>query len=598
MKVGRQAFFHGTFKAAGGVDLDDATIGANLDLSDGKFVGSGSRFAFSAGRAAITGSVHFGGRFYAEGGVNLNNMTIDGDLVCDQGHFIGNAETLALSAASVNVRRHLCMRNGFKADGGVNLAGAKVDGNLDCSGGQFSVKSPKFALEAGGAEVKGNVFLNNRFRADGGVDLVGVKIDGNLDCDNGQFCAERSALALNANGSEIKGHVFMRETFEADGGVDLTAAKIDGTLECDQGQFVGNDKTLALYVNSTEVRGNVYLRNRFKAVGGVDLISAKIGGTLACNNGQFFGNERVAALAADSVKIEGNVFLIDRFRAEGIVSFVNADIGRGFQCSDVESRETLILDLRLAKIGILLNADDSWPTEGNLQLDGLVYGQIADGAHPNARKQLRWINLQRHVKKDSTLTGSPAQIDDFRSQPFEELADVLRKMGLEEDARAVMIAKNEEHARYAQVPEWLWYGLFGQLIGYGYSPWRAFGISLIVIGIGWRLFRWGYRRGLVTPTGDTKYTVETDGAHPCSDDFPKFNALIYSLESFVPLVKLGLGDHWLPNANRGEVFPIVSGMRLSSTTGSLLRGYLWFHIIAGWVLTTLWVGGITGLVKT
>ncbi len=29
-----------------------------------------------------------------------------------------------------------------------------------------------------------------------------------------------------------------------------------------------------------------------------------------------------------------------------------------------------------------------------------------------------------------------------------------------------------------------------------------------------------------------------------------------------------------------------------------LRWYLWCHIIAGWVLTTLWVGGLMGLLKT
>jgi hypothetical protein len=33
-------------------------------------------------------------------------------------------------------------------------------------------------------------------------------------------------------------------------------------------------------------------------------------------------------------------------------------------------------------------------------------------------------------------------------------------------------------------------------------------------------------------------------------------------------------------------------------SGSLLRCYFWFHIIAGWILTTLWVGGLTGLLKT
>jgi hypothetical protein len=61
------------------------------------------------------------------------------------------------------------------------------------------------------------------------------------------------------------------------------------------------------------------------------------------------------------------------------------------------------------------------------------------------------------------------------------------------------------------------------------------------------------------------------------------------------VLKLGISDHWVPNANSGV--PVNLGIAVS-TTGSLLRYYLWFHIIAGWVLTTLWVGGITGLVKT
>jgi len=32
--------------------------------------------------------------------------------------------------------------------------------------------------------------------------------------------------------------------------------------------------------------------------------------------------------------------------------------------------------------------------------------------------------------------------------------------------------------------------------------------------------------------------------------------------------------------------------------GTLFRCYLRFHIIVGWILTTLWVGGVTGLIKS
>jgi hypothetical protein len=64
----------------------------------------------------------------------------------------------------------------------------------------------------------------------------------------------------------------------------------------------------------------------------------------------------------------------------------------------------------------------------------------------------------------------------------------------------------------------------------------------------------------------------------------------------VPLVKLGVGEHWMPNASGGAKLRMYKFSRL--TQGSLLRAYFWIHIIAGWILTTLWVGGLTGLIKT
>jgi hypothetical protein len=316
----------------------------------------------------------------------------------------------------------------------------------------------------------------------------------------------------------------------------------------------------------------------------VNLVGATIDGNLDCSGGQFIGNDKVPPLNVNSAEVKGGVYLRNSFKAEGQVSFFHSHVGRDFQWSRVESPANAFLDLRVAKVETLLNSKDSWPTEGKLQLDGFIYDQIDDRSPPDAKVQLSWLNRQPRYR--------------FLSQPFEQLAGVLRKMGLEEDARAVMIAKNEEHARYVQWrPEWLWYGLFGQVIGYGCSPWRAFGISLGVIAIGWWLFRRGYVRGLVTPTGGAEYTLEKDGAHPSSDDHPKFNAFVYSLETFVPLVKLGVGEHWEPNGNRNALGS-GSRLRFPPKTGGWLRGYLWVHIILGWVLTTLWVGGITGLVKT
>jgi hypothetical protein len=343
--------------------------------------------------------------------------------------------------------------------------------------------------------------------------------------------------------------------------VALAAAKIDGQLDCSGGQFIGNDEVDALDANAAEVEQGVFLNHGFTAVGQVRLINARIDGNLELDGGHFTNHTK--SIAAGS----------------GVTQLPNP---RGTDTTRPA------LDLRRAKVVTLIDTHDGsrdgWPDDQFLLLEGLVYERIPDFASPNAAFQLSWIGRQPH--------------DRFRSQPFEQLADVLRKMGLEEDARKVMIRENEEHANYVGWPEWLWYGLFGELIGYGYSPWRAFGISVAVILVGWWLFRRGFRRGLVTPTGDAKFfSVETDGMRPASDNYPKFNAFIYSLETFVPLVKLGLADKWEPNGNRRAEHG-KNKLRFPPKTGGWLRGYLWFHIIAGWVLSALWIGGITGLVKT
>lgn len=396
-----------------------------------------------------------------------------------------------------------------------------------------------------------------------------------------------SANFFRAQRAEFEHGLFLREGFKVKG-VDLVAAKIDRDLDCSGGQFTGDEKTPALNADHVEIKGGAMLSDGFKAEGGVILTSARIGLELDCSGGCFIGSAKVEALSASSAEVNGNVLMNDGFRAEGQVNFRLAKVDGMFQSDGgrFNSQTEPALDLRRAKIGTLANSQngstDNWPGDQFLWVDGLVYERIADFSSPNANFQLNWIRLQKH--------------DRFRSQPFEQLADVLRKMGLDEDARQVMIAKNEEHARYAQWhPEWLWYGPVGWLIGYGYDPWRAFWISLGLIVIGGFVFRLGYRRGLVTPTGDEKFTVESDGVRLDSENYPKFNAFVYSLETFVPLVKMGVGDHWMPNANRGKGFRFGPA---SSTAGGLLRVYYWCHILAGWILSALWIGGITGLVKT
>jgi hypothetical protein len=118
-----------------------------------------------------------------------------------------------------------------------------------------------------------------------------------------------------------------------------------------------------------------------------------------------------------------------------------------------------------------------------------------------------------------------------------------------------------------------------------------------VIGVGWICFWRGDHFGLITPKDDKALVVQKWRALQVEGVLiPKFNPFTYSLETFVPLLKLALSDYWLPNAKYGG--HVWSVLGLPKTWGALLCIYMWFHIIAGWVLTTLWLAGLTGLVKS
>jgi hypothetical protein len=344
-----------------------------------------------------------------------------------------------------------------------------------------------------------------------------------------------------------------------------------------------------------KIDGDAFLRGHFKAKGEIRLLGATIGGDLSCRGAQL-SNPDGKVLNADGAKIDGNVFLSDGFKADGNVDFTNIEVKGYFNCYKNAAAEISGFDFRSAKVGTLRDGAASWPGKGKLFLDGFIYGRIEADAENDVRtdaeSRIEWLQRQPHVK--------------FLPQPYEQLASVLRRMGYERDARLVMIQKNQDHANFTKrfSQEWWWYNVFGWLIGYGYAPSRAFFISLGMIALGYVLFKVGYvvRSQLILPTDENGYVKDaagqillTNGKRTFSEEYPKFNAFVYSLESFTPLLKLGQSSSWAPNAKRGKCFCIP---RLHFTTGSLLRAYLWFHIMAGWVLTSLWVGALTGLVKS
>lgn len=436
---------------------------------------------------------------------------------------------------------------------GISIRGARIEGRLDLQAANIT-----FALHFERCEIPAGINLQ-------GAEIHALNLSGSR------------VGRISADGMEVEASVFLRAGFKAAGRVRLSGSEIGGNLDCDGGQFL-NPGGEALVAEGVKVEGCVSLGAGFRAEGQVRLLGAAVGGSVNFSAATL-RNPQGDALVADRLKVEGNVFFSDGFTAEGRVALPGAQIAGYFVWNGVQSARLATIDLRSTHLGTLWMDRASWPAAGNLLLHGLVYDEMDDRGAVDAATRIAWLQLQ---------PATP-----FRPQPYEQLATVLRKDGYTDDAKRILYAKELDRARRTRLSwsEWPWYRLFGPLIGYGYKPWRAFWLSLGVVLLGTALFALGDAAGLMTPAKGEAFDPREPGK--LAAFYPKLQAFMYSLDTFTPLISLDQADYWFPNADRGTTIALGP---LGVTTGSLLRSYMWFHIVAGWILSTLLFVGLTGSV--
>jgi hypothetical protein len=573
------------FTATKGVRLADARIGGDLVCNGGTFASVGDGPALEASGAKVQGSVLLGPGFIARNGVQLIRTTIGGNLICNRGGITSDGRRPALDAKVATIKGSVFLHK-FKADGGVDLSDAAVKGDLRCRGGELIGCGNAPALKASGAKVQGSVLLGPGFIARNGVQLIRATIGGSLICNRGEFSKGKGkSAALDAYGAKIQGSVLLgRESAakEADAGDE--GAQVAASLDADVGDE-GAEVAASLDADAGD-EGAASLDADVKAEGasarltvkgGVDLRFATIGEHLLCYGSHLIGTTKMPALNASDAKIDGSTYF-NGIRAEGEMCFEYAYIARNFQWKDVKSPATAILNLKSAKVGTLFNAQESWPSNRNLIIRDFVYDQIDDRASPNADVQLRWLHLQPQ--------------ETFSSQPYEQLAKVLKSSGYESEATEVLIAKQVDLRRYGDLWWWakLWNRVLGFSIGHGYKPHRALLWIIYLVFLGGAVFHDGYRNHLITQSSDLQNGLEV------KMNYPKFQPFVYSLDCFLPIIDLRQKGYWLPNANKGyEIVVPATGLRVR--WGGLLRVYFWVHTILGWALTTLWLAGFTGLVR-
>jgi hypothetical protein len=361
----------------------------------------------------------------------------------------------------------------------------------------------------------------------------------------------------------------------------------------------------AISADRLDVKGSVYLRNGFHAEGEVRLLGAQVGGDFDCGRGTFI-NPSGDAMSADRINVQGGVFLSTGFRAEGVVRLPSAEIGADLECTDgtltkLDARSATVrgdfwwwglkdaagteMNLENASVGSIGDDDDEkhWPKR--LVLDGFVYGRISKGP-TDAESRLRWLARQ----------------DPFTPQPYRQLAKVLRETGDDQGARRVLHemerVRRQQRAPGPFVRIWGW--LLRWTIGYGYYPLRAFVWLLGLAILGTFLFNYGSRAGVLVPTGKEAYQTYRCERKPPAN-YEDFSPFIYSVENSLPFVKLGNADKWQPDPHPEVVVPckqkpaIGFGHQWAWTV--VLRWFRRFQISAGWLLATLFLAGVSGIIR-
>jgi len=364
---------------------------------------------------------------------------------------------------------------------------------------------------------------------------------------------------VNADLSVVNGDIGFR--YGTYGPVSFFRSHISGDFDCSGGHFSNSGRDAVSAIEAT-IDGDALFHDGFSTDGFVDFRLARIGRSLSFNDAHFTGNAD-NGLNAERARVTGTFYWVD-----------------------IRHTALTQLDLENASADSIWDDEKSWPAAGNLMIDGFTYNHFSGGPW-DAEHRLRWLNLQ------------PVG---YRPQPFRQLAKVLNDAGQEMGSTEVMIAKQDELRHYGNLSraERIWNVMLEVTVGYGYRPLRALWWIIGFVIFGTILFGWGHRAMLVTPTQESAYeTYVSTGAPP--PHYPSFNAFVYSLENFMPVVDLSQGAYWRPNPRHtfsGRIRIKGREMNLGMMPAACLRWYLWIHIIAGWTLTPLLFAGLSGLIRS
>lgn len=654
LHVQGNVFFCDSFQAEGVIRLPRARIGADLSFYKGE-LNSSAKTSLDANLPVlncegirVNGSVFLQKFTNGKGYINLSYATIGGNLNCASSQFENKGE-YAIIAQGMNIDGtvFLCTQKEteqdkegrFRANATINLTGSRVGMDLICTNGEFhcsgSSEKSRYSIVATNMSIGGRVEMNE-IEAFWGIKLNNTKIGNNLDFAKSKIHAwtkSRDEMAISAGKIVVGGSIYLDRAFNAEGEVMLNDASIGRNLCLNDGK-IENKGDFTLNAVQMKVAGSIKM-NRFISYGEIKINSTVIGGNVECIKGIFHNadpltdrrkeestpddeSEKQFSFMAIGTKTEGCVWFKET-DIIGVVSFQGAKVGRDFLWKKIKNRPNFSLFMDSAIVGVLDDDCESWPDQDNLQVNDFVYQFFKQVDDPEAvKKRLeKWLSLSKH----------------FRTQPYEHLASVLKRSGHEEEAKWVLIKKHNEQngikpsiwreylkskittplSAFRKILDWCYYAL----VGYGYKPFRAARIGLLIIFFSSIIFYWGFENNLMVKKeingGYQIANLENENNRVVVSQVAKINFyslnkctssanvtdktgfyyFFYSLDTFLPIVDFQTAEYWLPTAYPEN----KECIKEFSWGGWILCIVRWIVIASGWIVTSVFVTALSGIIR-
>jgi cytoskeletal protein CcmA (bactofilin family) len=511
------------------------------------------------------GSTHIGGMLELDGStvsgkLSLGKLHVDSSLSMGNGHF----SEVVLGSAHIGGTLGL---NGSTVSGKLNLGTLHVDSSLFMGNGQFS------EVVLGSAHIGGTLELSGS-TVSGRLNMDKLHVDSSLFMRNGQFSEIVLASAhiggtLQLNGSTVSGRLNMDKLWVDSSllmhsaefrEVVLGSAHINGTLE-----LTGSKVRGRLYMDKLRVDSALDMSNNAQFAD-VNLTSAHIGGQLDVTDAKVTGDLQCYNLTVEQdvrlndAKFTGKIdckfskfknLYFNHGTFGGDVDLTSGEIGGEMQLGPAGQHSAQwspdkALILRNAKAETIPMLADAWPA--HLDLNGFTYRTLRDNS-PLSDEQTSecpsgllqcWFGKQKS----------------FSPQPYEQLALVFQNQGRDDDARTIRYKGRERERSESTGLKYAWLTTLDWAIGYGHHIERAMIWTIVLLILG-AFVLWisgeGPKHGL--PVG-----------------------ISYSFDMLLPVIKLRDAHYQIDLAG----WP---------------RYYFYVHKVAGFVLASFLVAGISGLTK-